>query len=424
MEQEISNGPVEATASSPSDVDQLERMQRVRDDDHDVVANLDRLRVAVIATEDRTFTVKWRDEPVEALEERLDPLTSSVLRAVRAGGRVSMAALVEWLDGKPRGDGDGSPADIAECCLTILAHHEPSAVLDVLAPLRSALSLGVLSRIAGLHPREALAFVRRSHREAAYWRAVVALTGLEKLESVREQVREVATAIALDAQAEGSRGIALMVLLHLPNVAPDVWRLVDSLPQRYRRGLPPSLGFRVRDGHVEALDVLERWMREPSVHPLDLDHICEGLGQGLDTGDRAPPPLPEEVQERLVRDVTEAWRRGASAGAAARAVECALCSGRSDEEYASLGLDALASALAGADARSRHTLMYAASSPPARSAAWSLRLIERIAEVAELHEKAAWVARLARDYTPPDPWCKAAMELLLARVGPSTGTLA
>lgn len=76
--------------------------------------------------------VKWRDEPVDSLEPRLDRLERSVLQLVRAGGRAAMSALVDWLSGPASVGREGSPGDIAECCLTILAHDDPGAVLEAL----------------------------------------------------------------------------------------------------------------------------------------------------------------------------------------------------------------------------------------------------------------------------------------------------
>jgi hypothetical protein len=389
-------------------------LRLVCDSDLDVAVKLDLLREFLLVDRRQLGDVVWyRLSSKEVLEKQELPLVSALLQVVRAGGPASIGRLLDWL-GDSRRIGRGSIADVAETLLQVLAGQDARAVLEGLGPLRAVGSLEVLCRIARSHPDEGLAFARRSVNEGAFGATAGALAGLAMVESVREEVVELATAVASDARAPyGLRWIVLQILLHLPPVAPEVWAWVEALPELHRRSLSFGLGARVRDGSMEALEVLERWMRHPPSDRWLLDEICIGFGAALDNS--LSPRLHEDLQKRLVRNIEEAWHRGAGAASAAEALKLALL-GRSDAEYAWLGIDQVASEVAVANRVSRRTLRCAITTAVVQGPAWTARLLERMTEALESEESTDWIGELKEELAQPRRWSKATSEFILARI--------
>jgi hypothetical protein len=299
--------------------------------------------------------------------------------------------------------------------LGLLAEDDATSVLEAFAPHTRG-DWGTLVRIAKAHPEAALAFARKSLAEKDYGCAFVPLFGLKGTEPLAEEVREIAMAIATDPEALASRAFALSILLHLPPVDPAVWPLLlEDRPEVDRRVIIDPLAQRAREGLIEPLEVLENWMRRPDASEAILGQICSGFSWILRKVE--PSPLPWSVEERLARDVDEAWRRGAEVTHVALALEAALYK-RSDAELSSLGLEPAACAVAARPGCAK-ILMYTISSPGVRGAAWPARLVERIAEGAGVDEKLACVAQLARASSAPDSWTEAQIRRLLDSCRPS-----
>jgi hypothetical protein len=236
----------------------------------------------------------------------------------------------------------------------------------------------------------------------------VALSGLEREASMRDEVRDLASSIASNPDAGWARAIAIDTLIFLPAIMPEMWEWAGSLPEKSRWRLHEGLGNMIAESRVEALEVLERWMRA-STDPQHLGDLLLAFMVGLFK--RLPEAPTLDFQTRLVQDIDEARRRGALPGHVAVAMVVALFE-RTDDEVASLGLEELALATIAGGPVARKLLMDVFVVRPADSL-WAPRLLGRLLEAAADEEKEAWINTFVGDYQAKYPACVAVRERLL-----------
>lgn len=386
--------------------------------DLDVAVKLDLLREFLLC-ERRSLWGKYeRANLARELAQERDTLAGAVFETLRDAEPASFHVLFDWLDDRRRLAGIKMfISDIAMTLLHAFARADTRAVLEAANAHNSMPAYGIISQIAGFQPEVGMAFARRCAREGPSFSAAMALSALAGDESMQEDVCDLAIVIASDPGAGHARPFALSAILDLPSIPPSVWPIFSTLPDIDWQTVVGTLALRIDDGFVEPLEVLEQRMRRDPIPEWILDDICHSLSWCF--VDRRPSdvgsvPLSHALQKRILEDVAEAWRRGASGSAVGRAVEAALYE-RSDAEYASLGLDDLALALAATDAPSRKVLMYAVTSAQSGDFAWSTRLLDRVAEVADVEERTRYVDALMGPGTGrSDRWAVVASERLLA----------